>query len=141
MAGSIPLAAMVEARLAEFLGRGDEALRDERALAVEFKALPLYSDGHGCYLLRPSGELLFVHGAPGAASPHLSSDAIDPTWRLIALSSGAHRYPEFKVLLPARARGDSDCKECGGAGLTFSAQAPHGQLCSGCFGLGWRPGG
>jgi hypothetical protein len=141
MAVPVPLAAMVDARLAEFRGRDDEGLRGERELATRLGALPIYADQRGCYALRPNGQLLFVPNGPGGFDSTTWTDKVEPTWRQIALASAAHRYPEFKVLLPQRATGDADCKECGAVGLRFSPEAPHGQLCSGCLGLGWRPGG
>jgi hypothetical protein len=94
-------------------------------------ALPIYSDIGATIFLRPDGAILI--------QPHHSDDApvVEErrSWRILALSLGAEKYPEIRDFLPQRPSGSDDCLECGGSGRFKVAELTF--VCNTCHGIGW----
>jgi hypothetical protein len=101
----------------------DHDLRDVAA----FGALPLYSDPGGCIALRPDGRVVQVFWR----KPEASFQDAPPSWRTVALVSGAARYPELRELLPKRPEQAPDCPNC------VAGRLEDGSICGVCFGLGF----
>lgn len=84
------------------------------------------------YYLRPNGEVVVVgedDDFPDVDTVHADRSAV-----LRVLVWGSRRYPELRVLLPARPLGAVDCR-C----RQFPIFADGKVLCSECGALGWLP--
>ena len=122
----------IAARIDRFAVEVPEPLRWQVPYVTEFGALPLYLGWIETIAIRPDGEVVrwSTEGDYEGALP-----LEDRGWLLPALVTGARRYPELKVLLPAREPGAIDCP-CRGHEMFVSGRV----ICGQCGGLGWLPG-
>jgi hypothetical protein len=118
---------IVERCLSAFLAGPDSELK---AIASEHQALPVYSDMGGTLFLTSALDVLTLDHNGGAAPKPETSEK----WRLIAVVSGAERYPELQCLIPARPPDALQCSACAGTGRLALSNARCGECC----GLGWR---
>lgn len=103
-------------------------LHDDRALAERTGALPVHADMGGLLLIAPDGAVL--HHDPDTGR----TESVHDSWRLLARTSAADRFPALASLRPRRPPFAVDCHACRGAGrLDLAPDLP----CGACFGTGW----
>jgi hypothetical protein len=108
------LASAIEQRLADFLADEDPRRADQRGLAAQLHAIPLYADLGACIAIRPNGELISVHSNQDWSKPKEWTPEIEPKWRTVALATGSRKYLEVKVLLPVKGPDDLEVTDRGG---------------------------
>jgi hypothetical protein len=124
---TMDVSAIVERCLNNFLAGPESELR---AIALEHRALPVYSDLGGTLFITPSLEVLALdHDGGVVPTPEPSEN-----WRLVALVSAAEKYLELQCLIPPRPPNALPCSPCGGTGRV----AQLNTRCGKCCGLGWQ---
>lgn len=130
------LAAQIELRLRECLADSTPDELNLREVVAKFGALPLALDWGGAFAIRPDGEIIMYLWDP----PHDLRIEHDTRLRNIALFQGSLRYPELKVLVPARPDNAPECHSCKGTGIPPEVKKYGLQnLVCYCGGLGWLP--
>lgn len=128
------LEAQIQKRIEELLASSDPDPANLREVARQLNALPIYPDWSGCLVLRPDGTILFLDDSTGEAT-----EEFDQKFRSVGLVYGSEKYPELKVLLPARPDDANTCEDCRGTGRWFfEEQVQSNIFCGQCSGLGWR---
>jgi hypothetical protein len=120
-----------QTRFAAFPSEAAEPIRGEAAYVAEAAALPLDLGWFETVGLRADGEIVrwSTEGEDAGARP-----VEDRYQWLSSLVDGCRRYPELRVLLPARPAGAVDCRHLGN-----SLFAEGKMFCPECCGLGWVP--
>lgn len=123
----------IQQRIDELIASSDNDPADLRRVARLLKALPILPDMSGWLALRPDGSFVFLDG-----ETEKTTEEIEPMFKLIGLVNGSEKYPELKVLLPARPENANDCENCKGTGrFLFEGQVLTQAFCGECSGLGW----
>ena len=107
-----------------------------RDAASQLKALPLICDAGGCFLVRPSGDVIsFAWG-----SVEEWSVEVDERIRNLALFQGSRNYSWLHALIPSRGEAAPVCPVCGGSGTDPASEklSLSNVVCYG-GGLGWIP--
>ncbi|WP_163870938.1 hypothetical protein [Myxococcus eversor] len=112
--------------LEQFLLNPSESA-DQRQLARESGALPLYGDLGGLIAIHPDGTVLTYEWETSR------SEVTDERWTVVALTNGCRKHPELRELLPPRTASALDCATCTGTG-----SLAHSVTCGTCLGLGWH---
>jgi hypothetical protein len=87
---------VIRRQLAAYLS---DAAAEYRDVAVQFEALPVYSDMGGTLFITPSLQVLVMRSDDEGLSEESS-----PEWRLVAPVAAAERFATLKQLLPTRPR-------------------------------------
>jgi hypothetical protein len=123
----------IQLRIDELIASTDPDPADLRRMARLMKALPIYADMGGCIALRTDGSFVFLDW-----ETEKTSEEFDQQFKIVALVNGSEKYPELKVLLPARPEGANDCEDCNGIGRPIiEGQVFKQAFCGKCWGLGW----
>jgi hypothetical protein len=125
------IAHQLSRRIATFAAASPDTLRWLVPYVRQFGGLPLYVGWTQTIGIRPDGELIEWSTEGDYEGSRPVSDA---TWIIIALVTGAERYPELRSLLPVR---DTDAIDC--PCRSNPLFAPGQIICGECFGLGWLP--
>jgi hypothetical protein len=123
----------IQQRIDELIASTDPDPADLRRVAKLLKALPIYADMGGWIALNPDGSFVFLDG-----NTEKTDEEIDQKFNLVALVKGREKYPELKILLPARPENANDCEACRATGKAiFEEQVLNNVFCGNCSGLGW----
>jgi hypothetical protein len=122
----------IAARIAAFPSEAPEQLRWQTSYVAEAAALPLYLGWTDTIGIRADGEI--VRWSTDGEYAGVRSVEERYFW-LSALVIGSQRYPELRVLLPARPVGAIDCRH-----LAHPWFAENKIICSECCCLGWISG-
>jgi hypothetical protein len=108
-----------------------------RAWVERHRALPVVFDMGGCYAVRVTGEVVsFGWDARDDV-------ALEKNLRIRngMLYQAAKRFPELRVLVPARPSNGAVCDSCDGSGRPNRIPATIENIVCYCGGLGWLPAG
>jgi hypothetical protein len=119
----------IQKRIDELIASPDPDLADLRGVAQLLKALPISAGYNGWLALRPDGSLVYLDDTEQI------TEEKGAEIKFYSLLLGSEKYPELRVLLPARPENANDCKDCKGTGKSIieGIQA----FCGKCSGLGW----
>ena len=108
----------------------------ESAAARRHRALPVYGDFMGYWMLTLRGELAFVPDDAQGTIELVRGLPVERSAIHVAFAQAARRYPVLAPYCPQRIAADLTCTHCDGTGRIRGA--PANIICQ-CGGLGWLP--
>lgn len=121
-------------RLTRIFIESEQAKRSH-SVAEALRALPVFEDIGGVFLLRDDGEILVASWD----SDPLEARTASQLERVTALVAACDSHKSLAALRPVRSENALACAECGGTGMRVLSTKIAPIACGVCGGLGWLP--